>query len=162
MRTKYRLSLAFLAVSSLLATAPAGPVRADDPPAPSRQAAKDDLKTLQGAWVCVKMEREGDEIPAESYQGSEAVYEDDRVTLFREGGVFRRGLVTLDPSKTPKRVNTWDLGGPYEDQTVPGIYAIDGDTLKLCFSRPGAERPADFSTKKGSGLLSIVYKRKKP
>jgi uncharacterized protein (TIGR03067 family) len=135
---------------------------ADDPPPPSRQAAKDDLKKLQGAWVCVGMEREGDEIPAESYQGSEVAYEDDRVTLFRDGGVFRRGLVTLDPSKTPKRINTWDLSGPYEDQTVPGIYAIDGDTLKLCFSRPGAERPADFSTKKGSGLLSIVYKRKKP
>ncbi len=98
------------------------------------------------------MEREGDEIPAETFKGSMVAYEDDRATLYRDGEVFRRGIVTLDPAKSPKRINTWDLGGPYEDQTVPGIYEIDGDTLKICFSRPGIERPTEFTTKKASGL----------
>ncbi len=133
---------------------------ADDPS--PRQAARDDLKQLQGTWQCVAMEREGDPVLAEDLKGSTATYEDDRITLTRDGEVFRRGIVTLDPSKSPKRVNTWDLNGPYEDQTVPGIYEVDGDTLKLCFSRPGSERPAAFTTKEGSGSLSVVYKRKKP
>jgi uncharacterized protein (TIGR03067 family) len=127
-----------------------------------RRAAQGDLKKLQGTWQCVAMEREGDPVPTEALKGSTATYEDDRITLTRDGDVFRRGIVTLDPSKSPKRVNTWDLNGPYEDQTVPGIYEIDGDTLKLCFSRPGAERPALFTTKEGSGTLYCVYKRKKP
>jgi uncharacterized protein (TIGR03067 family) len=131
-------------------------------PAPSRQAARDDLKKLQGTWECVAMEREGDEVPAESFKGSKAVYEDDLVTLYRESEVFRRGLVTLDASKSPKRTNTWDLGGPYADSTVPGIYELDGDTLKICFSRPGADRPTEFTTKKAPGFLYCVYKRKKP
>ena len=130
-------------------------------PAP-RQAARDDLKKLQGTWECVAMEREGDQVPPESFKGSTAVYEDDRVTLYREGEVFRRGIVTLDPSKSPKKINTWDLTGPYADDTVPGIYEVDGDTLKLCFSRPKVARPVEFTTKKEPGFLYCVYKRKKP
>ena len=136
------------------------PGRAEDP-AP-RKAALDDLKKLQGTWQCFAMEREGDPVPPEGLKGSTATYEDDRITLTRDGEVFRRGIVTLDPSKSPKRVNTWDLNGPYEDQTVPGIYELDGDTLKVCFSRPGSERPTAFTTKEGSGTLYCVYKRKQP
>ncbi len=137
------------------------PVLADDPP-PSRQAALDDLKKLQGTWECVKMEREGDEIPPEHFKGSSVVYENDLATLYRDGEFFRRGIITLDPSKTPKRINTWDLGGPYADESVPGIYEIDGDTLKICFSRPKIERPKEFTTKKEPGFLYVVYQRKKP
>ena len=70
--------------------------------------------------------------------------------------------MTLDPSKSPKKINTWDLTGPYADDTVPGIYEVDDDTLKLCFSRPKVARPVEFTTKKEPGFLYCVYKRKKP
>ena len=163
MRKISRFVVAVLVVGSLVAVSGRRPdARADDPAPSPRQLAKDDLKKLQGAWTCVAMEREGDELPPDSFKGSMAVYEDDRITLYRDGEVFRRGIITLDPAKLPKKLNTWDLGGPYEDQTVPGIYEVDGDTLKICFSRPNAERPAEFTTKKAPGFLYCVYKRKKP
>jgi uncharacterized protein (TIGR03067 family) len=145
---------------ALAATSFKSAVIADDPP--SRQAARDDLKKLQGTWECVSMEREGDVVPPEHFKGSSVVYEDDLATLYRDGEFFRRGIITLDPSKTPKRINTWDLAGPYADDSVPGIYEIDGDTLKICFSRPKIARPTEFTTKKEPGFLYCVYKRKKP
>lgn len=130
--------------------------------AESRKTAQADLKKLQGTWDRVLMEHEGEELPAEDNKGWTAVYEDDVVTLKTGADVYRRGIITLDPTKKPKSINTWDLGGPYADQTVPGIYELDGDVLKLCFARPGAERPKEFTSKRGNGFLYCVYKRQKP
>jgi hypothetical protein len=44
---------------------------------------------------------------------------------------------------------------------VPGIYDLEGDTLKLCFARPVQERPKEFTTKSGTAFLVCVYKRHK-
>jgi uncharacterized protein (TIGR03067 family) len=108
------------------------------------------------------MEAEGDEVPAEQIKGYHAVYDGDAFTLHSETAVRRHGIQTLDPTRTPKAINSWDQDGPYEDQTVPGIYEIEGDTLRLCFARPGDKRPAEFTTIRGSGFLYVVYKRKQP
>jgi uncharacterized protein (TIGR03067 family) len=119
------------------------------------------LAELQGTWTLVAMETEGHEVPAEDFQGYNAVYEGNRLTLRVGEKVRRRGIVTVDPTRPVKAINTWDQDGPYEDQTVPGIYALEGDTLKVCFARPGQERPKEFTTKAGTAFLSCVYKRQK-
>lgn len=123
--------------------------------------AKADLDRLQGTWVLVAMEHEGDESPADAFEGWTAEYRGNQVTLRAGDNTRRRGIVTLDPERNPKAINTWDKDGPYEDQTVPGIYQLDGDTMKLCFARPGEERPTEFTTKRGKAFLYCVYKRKK-
>jgi hypothetical protein len=40
-------------------------------------------------------------------------------------------------------------------------HELEGDTLKLCFARPGQERPKEFTTKSGTAFLVCVYKRHK-
>ena len=122
---------------------------------------KTDLDKLQGNWVMVSMETEGHEVEAEDIKDNRAVYEQNHLTLKTGDRVRRRGIVTLDPGRKPKAINTWDQDGPYDDQTVPGIYELEGDTLKLCFARPGQERPKEFTTKSGTAFLLCVYKRQK-
>lgn len=125
-------------------------------------AAKADLEKLQGIWQLVAMEAEGDAMPADELGDRKAVYEGNRLSLRSGETVRRRGIITLNPSRSPKAMNTWDQDGPYQDQTVPGIYELEGDTLKICFARPGQERPKTFTTKMGTGVLYCVYKRQKP
>jgi uncharacterized protein (TIGR03067 family) len=144
-----------LAVSTLLALTAALLVTAEDP-------VQSDLDRLQGVWVLAAMETEGDEVPADQIQGLTATYEGNRLTLRTGEHVRRRGIITLAPSRSPRAINTWDQDGPYEDQTVPGIYDLDGDTLRVCFARPGEDRPKEFTTKSGTGFLYCVYQRKKP
>jgi uncharacterized protein (TIGR03067 family) len=130
--------------------------------ATANQPPRTDLDKLQGTWLLVAMESEGENVPAEDFKDYKSVYEENRLTLLAGDRVRRRGLVTLDPSRKIKAINTWDQDGPYADRTVPGIYELDGDTLKLCFARPGEERPKEFTTKSGTGFLFCVYKRQKP
>jgi uncharacterized protein (TIGR03067 family) len=121
----------------------------------------DDLKALQGTWEVVTMEREKEAVPAEDLKGWTARYEGNRVTLMDGERVHRRGIITLDASRKPKSVNTWDRDGPYEDQTSPGIYELEGDTLRIAFAKPGQERPSAFTTKTGSAVIFATYKRAK-
>jgi uncharacterized protein (TIGR03067 family) len=123
--------------------------------------AKTDLDKLQGTWVLVSMETEGHDVAAEDFKDWTAVYEQNHLTLRAGDRVRRRGFITLDPVRRPKAINTWDQDGPYEDQTVPGIYELEGDTLRLCFARPGQERPKEFTTKSGTAFLVCIYKKHK-
>ena len=43
----------------------------------------------------------------------------------------------------------------------PGIYELDGDTLKVCYAIDGGKRPAEFKAKPGSKHVLIVFKRLK-
>lgn len=120
-----------------------------------------DLDRLQGTWVMASMETEGHEAAPEDIKDLSAVYQGNRLTLRSGDRVRRRGIVTIAPDRKPKAINTWDQDGPYDDETVPGIYELKGDTLKLAFARPGQDRPTEFTTKSGTAFLVCVYKRQK-
>jgi len=118
---------------------PAGDVA----PPENRQMARKDLKKLQGTWERVAMEVEGEEVPDEHLKGWVAIHEADQLILKVDGKIYRRGVITLNPTRTPKAINTWDSDGPNRDQTLPGIYELKGDTLKkyVLPSRASSDQP---------------------
>ena len=64
--------------------------------------------------------------------------------------------MNLDPAKKPKAAD-WAIEG--SDMIAKGIFEVDGDTWKHCFSL--TERPTEFGSKEGSGVYYIVLKRVK-
>lgn len=125
----------------------------------NRELAREELKKLQGTWERLSMVLEGKEVPDGDLKTWVAIYEDDTLTLKVDGKVYRRAIVTLDPSKTPKSINTWDADGGFADQTLSGIYELDGNLLRMCIAKPGEKRPTEFTTERGTGFIYCLYRR---
>ena len=124
-------------------------------------AAKKDTAQLQGEWSMVSGEIDAQPLPAEYLKGSRRVNKDDETTVTIAGRVFMKARFTIDPTKKPKTIDYTVSEGQTKGKTQLGIYEIDGDTVKFCYSAPGKDRPTDFTTKEGSGRVLSVWKREK-
>jgi uncharacterized protein (TIGR03067 family) len=122
------------------------------------EAEKQEMKNLQGAWVVVSAERDGK--PDDDLKGARFTFEGDAFTRKTSSGTVH-GTYRLDPKQSPKETGATFTDGPLKGKKVFGIYAVDGDTLKLCYSEPGKNAPLDFTSKAGSGHLLVVLKRDK-
>ena len=72
------------------------------------------------------------------------VISDDRLILLGDDGKIDEDMtIELDPTQKPKVIDLASrrLG------TLSGIYQLDGQTLKICFSAQVGKRPADFTTR---------------
>ncbi|MDB6109151.1 MAG: hypothetical protein JWR69_901, partial [Pedosphaera sp.] len=105
--------------------------------------------------------RDGQPFSADFMKDSKRVAKGDETTVTIQGQLFMKAKFTLDPSKNPKTIDYSVTGGPYEGRTQLGIYELDGDQVKYCFSSPGKPRPTDFTTKPHDGRTSTVWKREK-
>jgi uncharacterized protein (TIGR03067 family) len=63
----------------------------------------------------------------------------------------------LDPAASPKAIDVEFKAGP-DALTLLGVYAIDGDHLKLCLAVPRAARPKEVAT--GDDRVVLVMARK--
>lgn len=150
---------ALLIMAALLAAAAAQATPAlSAPPAPPRS----DLDKVQGTWISVYMERNGQPVPRQRYQGGKLVMEGDTFTYSMGGKVVSRGTRKFDPTHSPKAVDDTHTEGAFKGKSYRGIYELTDDTFKTCNGTFGAERPTSFATAPGTGLLLVVYKRERP
>jgi uncharacterized protein (TIGR03067 family) len=108
---------------------------------------------LDGAWVVEKIEGKGDKKEGEVT----FTFADGKISI-KAGGRDRAedAAYTADAAKKPAEIDI----KPGKGQDVLGIYEIDGDTLKICFSAGGA-RPTEFKADEGSRTILVVLKRSK-
>jgi uncharacterized protein (TIGR03067 family) len=126
------------------------------------EAVKKDMAQLQGDWAMVSGEIDTQAMPDEYVKSATRVAKGDETTVMIGKKLFLKAKFSIDPTKKPKTIDYTMTDGPTKGKTQLGIYELDGDTVKFCFASPGQDRPADFTTAKGSGRTLSVWKRVKP
>ena len=124
-------------------------------------AVQKDKLQLQGGWSMVACTMDGHIIPPKDIPPTSHIYNGDEVTTTVGGRPYFKERITIDPSKNPKTID-FEIIGESKPSRKLGIYEFDGDRLKLCLGKPGAERPTDFSSKTGEGRTLSEWKREKP
>ena len=131
---------------------------------PLPEAARKDLKKLEGKWKAVKASVNGNEEGGDKeifveFKGRKITVTDDGKELeFFE-------VATLDPSTTPKLIDLKALQdmGPITKGTVyEAIYKVDGDDMSLAiYFGEGRKRPEKFESEKDSLVAAVTFKREK-
>ena len=119
--------------------------------------AEKDLKKLAGTWEEVAHAADGKGKSADEVKGHTVVVDAAGTwEAFKDGTSLLKGTVKLDPAQKPKAAD-WAIEG--SDMVANGIYEVDGNTWKHCFSLTA--RPTEFGSKVGSGVHYIVFQRVK-
>ena len=144
-----------------------------------KQAAKAEMERLQGTWQLVAVEVFGQgrsfKGPKEEVALEKVIIKGDNRTLRRAKVVVKSGIerketeqqarYELDPTKKPKTIDLVWTDGDEKRKTYPGIYSLEGDTLKICYAREGTVRPPGFTAEATKEIkdhcVLMVLKREK-
>jgi uncharacterized protein (TIGR03067 family) len=115
---------------------------------------KGDKEKIQGTWKIVSF----DLVPLDKLPSTKVV-----ITADKFDGLGSVLNYKIDPSQKPKTI---DLGGKEGDRAIKqlGIYALDGDDLKLYWGAdPKSPRPTEFpkGLNKDNHTRLLVLKREK-
>src|SRR5438309_2284910 len=116
-------------------------------PSTKKQEAK-----LQGTWIVVATTFDGKELSKEELEGRKIIFRGKEFTSVNPEKGRKTLTYSVDPSKEPKQI---DLVLPAKEQKAYGIYAFDGDNLKICYGEPGKDRPKEFESPKGSRVFLL-------
>jgi uncharacterized protein (TIGR03067 family) len=125
--------------------------------------ADQELEKLQGTWMQIALEENGEEIAPDKEM--RLIIADRTIIAARTSGPEPRSDVVriqLDPTQTPGEIDLIALEGPRKDKPQQGIYRLDGNILQLCLDLSGRGRPSEFDTKPRSAHRLIVLRRPKP
>src|SRR5262245_52102252 len=141
----------------------------------------EDVKKLQGTWKLVSLERHGEKARPEEIDGVKWFVRGDRITHWQNDVRIVRNL-RLYPDERPKGIDltrdsrdfntpagppggtgfgsSGGMGFQFVGTSLPGIYSLEGDDLKICETAYGNVRPGEFATE-GTNRVLYVLKREK-
>lgn len=135
-------------------------------PEKKEDAVAKEFAGIQGKWRCVEEHSNGTVIKSRDGQGHVIGFEKEIENAYdADGQVGGRESIKLNPSKSPKEIDTtclFLLDYPEEKgKTYCGIYRLEGDELKIAIACApwNRERPKEFTTQVGSHFTVFTYKR---
>jgi len=128
---------------------------------PKDKGTKKDMEKLLGTWSCVSGQVNGKPIQDETVKLLKLKMTADSYTTTKGDETLFVGAYRLDSTTNPKSIDIIATDGENEGKVALGIYDVDGDSCKLCYTM-GVERPKEFASKPGSGAFFAIWKRAKP
>jgi uncharacterized protein (TIGR03067 family) len=119
-----------------------------------------DEKDLNGAWTASEATRNGAKVSDDLVKSATVVFADGKYTASL-GDITETGTFKIDRAKKPNTIDMKPSDGAKKGTTTPGIFELDGDTLKLCFALETNRQPSDFTSTADNKHFVVVYKRKK-
>src|SRR5216117_1012822 len=113
-----------------------------------------DYDVLTGRWQLVQSIIDGKPVPETEIAQTVLITDHDEFRFPADArvGTAPLGKFTIDPTTTPKQVDSTALSGPAKGKVTKGIYEIiDANNKRACWGKPGGARPTDFTSKPGSG-----------
>src|SRR5688572_4002637 len=118
-----------------------------------------DRPRLAGAWKAVGLETDGGPRAKTAYVDTTITFDGDEVTLAEQGYAPIVMRFTLDPAASPKAIDFILQDGPRKGETMAGIYALDGNDLRICLRIGKAARPTAFRTQAGDDTELFILRR---
>jgi uncharacterized protein (TIGR03067 family) len=91
-------------------------------------------------------------------KGLQLIFTDDKVFFNKDNTRIQEAKYKANPSAKPRTIDVTHLTGRFEGQTFRGIYELEGDTLRICWSESGQKRPMNFATKADTADTLLVLK----
>lgn len=117
-----------------------------------------DAEAILGSWKPVKAELAGKPMPDAAFQSIRLKLDQTNYEAIA-GGKPDRGTYVLDATTTPRSMTITGTEGPNLGKSIPAIYELKTDTLRICYNLAGENRPSDFSSIAGTQLLLVTYIR---
>jgi uncharacterized protein (TIGR03067 family) len=128
--------------------------------------ARDEIKKLEGAWKVASAEIDGNSADGKKFGITGLIISGGKLNFQNDGKDVMAFMFTVDPTKKPKAM---DWVKDKNSITLPTIYSLEGDELKMCMpllpkkgsgEKVDVKRPENFDTK-GKPVLTLTLKREK-
>jgi uncharacterized protein (TIGR03067 family) len=119
------------------------------------------MDNILGNWSCVSGVINGNPLDANVAASLKLKMTTDRYRTERGEQVLFDSTYKLDPARQPKWIEMVGTEGDSAGKSALGIFALNGDELKMCYTMPGGARPTEFESSAGSGRFLVTWKRLK-
>ncbi len=117
------------------------------------------MTPLDGRWQMVRAELDGESAPELVVQHSLLTFDRHAYTVHFDREIADRGTFELSANLEVKTLILHGKSGANAGRTIPCIYQLVGDRLRICFGLDGIA-PTDFTTAPKQQRYLATYRRK--
>jgi uncharacterized protein (TIGR03067 family) len=114
---------------------------------------------LEGTWQMIRAELAGEAAPELVTQKTEVELTAGAYVVRYAGEIVDRGSYAIAAAIETKTIVLRGMAGPNAGRTIPCIYQLKNDRLRICYGLDGIA-PTEFTTNPGQQRYLAVYRRR--